>query len=359
MNRVLHVLGDLSVGGVESFIMSIYRRIDRNKIQFDFIVHKLKNDAYREEIERLGGRIFILDRLDFKNPLKYIRDLDEILEKHKEISILHCHFRGTEALILKKAKKHGLMTISHNHGPQKYSKFKSLIRNIFKKDVIKYSDLNFACSDEVGNEFYGKGNYIKINNGIDLEKYKFDEDIRQNTRRELSLSDKYVLINVGSLSDIKNQEFLIGLMPDLLEKNPYIRLVLVGDGPRKGELKKLSKDLKVKDQVIYLGNSDRINELLMAADIFLFPSKREGLGIAAIEAQASGLNTLLSTNVPRDTGLTSSARFIDLDKDKWIDQILNNKLGRQDNIDEIRRKGYDISTSADELFKIYINLTKK
>lgn len=104
MIRVVHVLGDLSVGGVESFIMSIYRRIDREKIQFDFIVHKLENDAYREEIERLGGRIFILDRLDFKNPLKYIRDLDEILENHKEISILHCHFRGTEALILKKQK---------------------------------------------------------------------------------------------------------------------------------------------------------------------------------------------------------------------------------------------------------------
>lgn len=359
MIRVVHVLGDLSVGGVESFIMSIYRRIDRKKIQFDFIVHKLENDAYREEIERLGGRIFVLERLDFKNPLKYIRDLDEILENHKEISILHCHFRGTEALILKKAKKHGLMTISHNHGPQKYSKLKSLIRNFFKKDVLKYSDLKFACSDEVGNEFYGKGNYIKINNGIDLEKYKFDEDIRKKIRSELSLSDKYVLINVGSLSDIKNQEFLISLMPDLLYKNPYISLVLVGDGPKKNELKDLSKDLKVKDQVIFLGNSDRVNELLMGADIFLFPSKREGLGIAAIEAQASGLVTLLSTNVPRDAGLTSSARFIDLDRDKWIDQILNNKLERQDNIDQIRRKGYDISTSADELSRMYINLAKK
>lgn len=359
MIRVVHVLGDLSVGGVESFIMSIYRRIDREKIQFDFIVHKLENDAYREEIERLGGRIFILDRLDFKNPLKYIRDLDEILENHKEISILHCHFRGTEALILKKAKKHGLMTISHNHGAQKYSKFKSLIRSIFKKDVIKYSDLKFACSDEVGNEFYSKGNFIKINNGIDVEKYKFDEDIRQKTRKELDLSHKYVLINVGSLSDIKNQKFLIGLMPDLLEKNPDIRLVLVGDGLKKSELKDLSNDLSVKDQVIFLGNSDRVNELLMGADIFLFPSLREGLGIAAIEAQASGLVTLLSTNVPRDTGLTSSARFIDLDREKWIDQIINNKLDRQDNIDQIRSKGYDISTSASELSRIYINLNKK
>lgn len=357
MIRVVHVLGDLSVGGVESFIMSVFRRIDRDKIQFDFIVHNLENDAYHEEIESLGGRIFILDRLDFKNPLKYIRDLDNILEKHKEFSILHCHFRGTEAIILKEAKKYGLMTISHNHGAQNSSKFNSLIRRIFKKDVLKYSDIKLACSDKAGTDFYGKGSYIKINNGIDTEKYNFDEDIRHKIRRDLSLSDKYVLINVGSLSDIKNQEFLIRLMPDLLKKNPDTRLLLVGDGPIKNELENLCKDLNVKDQVIFLGNSDRVNELLMAADIFLFSSKREGLGIAAIEAQASGLISLLSTNVPRDTAISERARFIDLDRDKWTYEILNNKGSiRKNVIEDIRKKGYDIETSVSELSRIYFNL---
>lgn len=357
MIRVVHILGNLSVGGVESFIMSVFRRIDREKIQFDFIVHSLENDLYREEIENLGGRIFILDRLNFKNPLKYIRNLDNILENHKEISILHCHFRGTEAIILKEAKKYGLMTISHNHGPQKYSKVKSLIRSIFKKDVIKYSDLKLACSDKVGRDFYGKGNYIKINNGIDTEKYKFDADIRRKIRSDLFLSDKYVLINVGSLSDIKNQAFLIHLMPNLLKKNPDTRLLLVGDGPIKCELENLCKDLKVKDQVIFLGNSDRVNELLMAADIFLFPSKREGLGISAIEAQASGLVSLLSTNVPREAGVSEGARFIDLDRDKWTYEILNNKGSiRKNVIEEIGKNGYDIETSVSELSRIYVNI---
>ena len=339
--------------------MSVFRRIDRDKIQFDFIVHNLENDAYREEIESLGGRIFILDRLDFKNPLKYIRDLDNILEKHKEFSILHCHFRGTEAIILKEAKKHGLMTISHNHGAQNSSKFNSLIRRIFKKDVLKYSDIKLACSDKAGTDFYGRGSYKKINNGIDLEKYKFDEDVRQKTRRELKLEENYVLINVGSLSDIKNQDFLIHLMPDLLEKNPDIRLLLVGDGPLKSDLENLCKDLKVSDQVIFLGNSDRVNELLMAADIFLFPSKREGLGISAIEAQASGLVSLLSTNVPREAGISAGARFIDLDRDKWTYEILNNKGSKRKNvIEDIRKKGYDIETSVKKLSNIYLHLFK-
>lgn len=339
--------------------MSVYRRIDRDKIQFDFLVHNLENDAYREEIEGLGGRIFILDRLNFKNPLKYKRDLDNILEKHKEFSILHCHFRGTEAIILKEAKKHDLITISHNHGPQKYSKVKSLIRSFLKKDVLKYSDLRLSCSDKIGRDFYGKGSYIKINNGIDTEKYKFDEDIRRKIRRDLSLSDKYVLINVGSLSDIKNQAFLIRLMPDLLKKNPDTSLLLVGDGPIKNELENLCKDLKVKDQVIFLGNSDRVNELLMAADIFLFPSKREGLGISAIEAQASGLVSLLSTNVPREAGISERARFIALDKDKWTYEILYYRGSiRKNVIEDIRRKGYDIETSVKKLSNIYLHLLK-
>lgn len=359
MIRVVHILGNLSVGGVESFIMSVYRRIDRDKIQFDFLVHNLENDAYREEIEGLGGRIFILDRLNFLNPLKYIRDLDKILEDHKEISILHCHFRGTEAIILKEAKKYGLMTISHNHGTQNSSKFNSLIRRIFKKDVLKYSDIKLACSDQAGTDFYGRGSYKKINNGIDTEKYKLDEDVRQKTRRELKFEENYVLINVGSLSDIKNQDFLIRLMPDLLEKNPYIRLLLVGDGPLKSDLENLCKGLKVSDQVIFLGNSDRVNELLMAADIFLFPSKREGLGISAIEAQASGLTSLLSTNVPRDAGISELARFIALDKDKWMGEILYNKGSiRKNVIEEIRRKGYDIETSVKKLSNIYLHLLK-
>lgn len=360
MIRVVHVLGNLSVGGVESFIMSIYRQMDREKIQFDFIVHRLENEAYRKEIEDLGGRIFILDRLDFKNPLKYIRDLDKILEDHKEISILHCHFRGTEALILKRAKKHGLMTISHNHGAQNYSKIKSFIRDIFKKDIIKYSDIRLACSNEAGSNLYGKGNFVKMNNGIDLAKYKFSEQIRQKIRKDLSLTDVYVLMNVGSLSEIKNQEFLISLMPDLLKKDPSLRLLLVGNGPMKDDLKNLTKELNVEKQVIFYGNSDKVNELLMAADIFLFPSLREGLGIAAIEAQAAGLVTLLSKGVPADTGLSENAKFIDLDKDKWIRQILDNKdMPRLNNIDQIRKEGYDIKESADKLSHIYNNLVSQ
>ena len=337
--------------------MSVYRRIDRDKIQFDFLVHYLKNDDYRKEIEELGGRIFILDRLNFINPLKYIKDLDKILEDHKEISILHCHFRGTEAIILKEAKKHGLMTISHNHGPQNYSKFKSFIRRIFKKDVLKYSDIKLACSDQVGADFFGKDAYIKINNGIDLGKYKFNDEIRQKIRKDLNISNNYVLINVGSLTEIKNQEFLIRLMPGLVKENPSIKLVLAGDGDLRMDLENLSKDLGVSDKVVFLGTSNRVNELLMGGDLFLFPSLREGLGIAAIEAQASGLKSILSTNVPSEVNVTDKLIFLDFDEKKWIQEIIKNKnYKRKDDSEQIKDAGYDIKLSALDLSFLYYKL---
>ena len=357
MIRVVHVLGDLSTGGVESFVMEIYRKIDKTKIQFDFLIHNLKNEKYRQEIEKLGGRVFLIDKFNFKNPLKYIRDLDFILENHKEISILHCHFRGTEPIILKRAKKHGLLTISHNHGPQNYSKFKTFLRNVFKSQVLKYSDLKLVCSDQVGTDYFGKDSYIKINNGIDLEKYKFTDKIRQKIRKELNISDNYVLINVGSLSEIKNQEFLINLMPDLVKKDPSIRMILAGDGDLRSVLENLSKDLGVNDKVIFLGTSDRVNELLMASDLFLFPSLREGLGIAAIEAQASGLKSILSTNVPSEVNVTDKIIFLDLDPKKWVTEIIKSKdYKREDQLEKIKDAGYDIKLSALDLSFLYYKL---
>lgn len=357
MIRVVHVLGDLSTGGVESFVMEIYRNIDRTKIQFDFLIHNMRNEKCRQEIEKLGGRIFLIDKFNFKNPLKYINDLDKILENHKEISILHCHFRGTEPIILKRAKKHGLMTISHNHGPQNYSKFKTFLRNIFKNQVLKYSDLKLACSDQVGTDFFGKDVYIKINNGIDLGKYKFNYEIRQKIRKDLNISKDYILINVGTLSEIKNQEFLIRLLPGLVNEDPSIKLILAGDGDLRMDLENLSKDLGVSDQVIFLGTSDRVNELLMGGDLFLFPSLREGLGIAAIEAQASGLKSILSTNVPSEVGLTNKTIFLDLDEEKWIQEIIKNKAyKREDELEKIKDAGYDIKLSALDLSFLYYKL---
>ena len=357
MIRVVHVLGDLSTGGVESFVMEIYKKIDKTKIQFDFIIHNLKNEKYRQEIEKLGGRVFLIERFNFRNPLKYIRDLNSFLENHKEISILHCHFRGTEPIILKRAKKHGLLTISHNHGPQNYSKFKTFLRNSFKNQVLKYSDLKLACSDQVGIDFFGKGGYIKINNGIDLEKYKFDDKIRQKIRKDLNISDNYVLINVGSLTEIKNQEFLIRFMPELIKKDPSIRLIIAGDGDLRIELENLSKDLGVKDKVIFLGTSDRVNELLMASDLFLFPSLREDLGIATIEAQASGLKSILSTNVPSEVDVTDKIIFLDLDEKKWIQEIIKSKsYKREDQLEKIKDAGYDIKLSALDLSFLYYKL---
>lgn len=146
-------------------------------------------------------------------------------------------------------------------------------------------------------------------------------------------------------------------MPELIKKDPSIRLIIAGDGDLRIELENLSKDLGVKDKVIFLGTSDRVNELLMASDLFLFPSLREGLGIAAIEAQASGLKSILSTNVPSEVNVTDKIIFLDLDPKKWVTEIIKSKdYKREDQLEKIKDAGYDIKLSALDLSFLYYKL---
>lgn len=356
--RILHVLGDLGVGGIESLLISIYKNIDKSKIKFDFLVHNIDNKQHVETINKLGGNVYKIRPFSPKNPFKYHKDLNDFFKKHNYYKILHCHFRRTESTILKIAKEHSLITISHSHGKSLGSGIKALLRTYQKKDVIKYSDYRFACSKAAGKFLYGKNSFKIISNGIEVENYIFDEDIRNKLRSDFNLEDKYVLVNVGSLSIVKNQKFLLELLPSLLERDGDIRLLLVGDGPLKRELKEKTKSLKIEDKVTFLGSVNNVYDILQACDLFLLPSLSEGLPLSCVEAQASGLKCLLSSNVPEDTAITNNVNFIDLEnKNKWKSSIIENKTYLRRNMyNEISDKGFNIKSTSKCLNDFYLNV---
>lgn len=355
--RIVHVMGSMGVGGIESLLMTIMKKLDPDKFAFDFLVHRIDNPLMKEQIESLGGRVFTIDKLNPLKPWVYLNDLDKFFDKHKEIKILHNHFRGTEALILRKAKAHGLVTISHNHGIQNSSKLKNFIRNLFKGQVMKYSDYRFACSDEAGRDLYG-ASYVKINNGIDLDKFRFSDKLRDEIRKEFDLCDKFVLLNVASLMSVKNQSFLIEIMPELVEKNPKTRLIFLGNGPDENMLKDKARELGVSDFILFLPSSNRVGAYLSAADLFLFPSLREGLGIAAMEAQASGLKVLASDRIPKEVGISPYLKFLPLEKAKWIREILDTMpYDRLDFSKEISDAGYNIASTVSYLSDFYQSIS--
>lgn len=361
--RILHVLGNLNRGGAETMVMNLYRNMDRSKIQFDFVVHTEEKCAYEEEIIKLGGKIFRVPRYSGKNHFSYIKAWNELFQNHREYKIVHGHVRSTAAIYLKIAKKYDVITISHSHSTSSGTGIAAKIKNIFQFPIRYIADYFFACSAEAGEWLFGKrvidkNNFYIIKNGINLQKFKFDEEKRNNKRKELGLKDKIVVGHVGRFTYPKNHEFLIEIFHELNKVNKNTILVLAGEGPLENEIHKKIQEYELNEDVLFLGSVDNIEDVFQMFDFFVFPSLYEGLGMVAIEAQSSGLTCFVSDNLPNDIMLTKKIHKISLEKGAktWASEILqflNDKDKRYNESDHDILKIYDINESSKYLEKIY------
>ena len=243
MERVLQVVPSMISGGTESFIMNLYRNIDRNKIQFDFLVHTKKKGYYDEEIKKLGGRIYYLTLKDDLNIFKYIKELKVFLKKHNEYKTLHVNMPSTGFIPLKIAKRIGVKTrIAHSHQTSFNSGIKGLIFNFTSKLMYKYSTINIACSKKAGNFMFKNDKFVVIPNSIDTTKFVYNLDYRNEIRNRLGINNKIVIGHVGRFAREKNQLFLLKLMKKVDDKR--FHLILIGNGP----LKKYIRSEKSNDK---------------------------------------------------------------------------------------------------------------
>lgn len=328
--RVLHVLGSLDMGGIENFLMNIYRKIDKTKIQFDFLVHYSKKGFFEEEIKSLGGKIYRVKFINEVSHFEYLSQLNKFFKKYPEYKIVHSHYNTISGFILREAKKCNVpFRISHSHiANPKYKFLDSIYKSYSKSKVNCNSNIKFACSNEAGKWLFGKNKkYEIINNGIDIEKFLFDFQVRKDVRRELGLKDdEFAIVNIGRFEKQKNQHFLIKIMKELQSETSKIKLFLVGDGPLRDEINSFSKNL---NNVVNLGIRSDISRLLNGMDLKIFPSLFEGLGIVAIEAQVNGLNVLASDRIPKevDLGLNLYQELsLNSSLETWINMIKKLKL---------------------------------
>lgn len=364
--RILHVLGTLNRGGAETMVMNIYRNIDSSKVQFDFIVHTNNKCDYCDEIVKLGGKIYNIPRYTGRNHFKYKRAWNDFFNNHSEYKIIHGHMRSTAAIYLNIAKKHGLVAIAHSHSTaSRGNKIEQVVKTIIQFPIRYISDYLFACSDEAGKWLFGKrairgNNYKIIKNAIDFDKYIFNESTRNEVRRNLGIEDKFVIGHVGSFTHPKNHKFLINLFYKIQIKNNNSVLLLVGDGELRMQIEKQIKSLGINDKVILTGVVENVNDYLQAMDVFAFPSIFEGLGIATIEAQVSGLPCIISDVVPREICITNLVKFIDikLPHQVWIDEILGFSNSQRENFLEhgFRKEEYDIEKVSKDLELMYIGI---
>ncbi len=340
-------------------LMNWYRNIDRNVVQFDFLLRSQEN-IYADEIEKLGGRVYYtaeFPKYYFKNKKQTIKFFKE---HASEYSAIHVHCNALLYVnVFNIAKKYGInVRIIHSHSTKTKNKLFEIIHKINKKKIHKMANGYFACSKEAGKwAFNQKIDYKVINNGIDVQRFKYSNEAREEIREELSLEGKFVVGHVGRFLDVKNHAFLL----DVFEKVSKIRddavLMLVGTGPLESATKEDVNRRGLADKVHFLGVRKDVGRLYSAMDIFAFPSKYEGLGVSLIEAQTSGLYCVASDRISRECEISKNIQFLPIsDSTLWANTIIaqKDKYNRANCYKQTVEAGFDIKTSVKILESYYL-----
>lgn len=355
--RIALVMGKYVTGGIKSVIMNYYYYIDRNKIQFDFLVDDNSPMKDYSEIEKLGGRVFEIPSV--KNPVKNVRACVKILKEGNYVCV-HGYINTLNVFPMLAGKLAKTpVRIAENLSTAHAGEAKTLLKNILKP-FAKVFPTHLAANSKYAAEWlYGAASVPKckiIYNALDLTKYKFDPMIRDQKRRELGIEDCFVVGHIGRYHYQKNHEFLIDIFNAIYKVDQNSRLFLIGYGELKEHIFNKIDMLGLRDAVIDGGATEDIVPLYNAMDCFVLPSFYEGLPVVGIEAQATGLPCVMSSEVTAETGITPCAQFIDLKEpaEYWANQILKWKnYVRIDLSKQITRQGYNIMNEASELEKYY------
>lgn len=361
MIRVLQVYPQMNNAGTERVIFNLYENIDTSKVQFDFLVER--EGELDQKIKNMGGHIYYLHE---KKNKEYYRSLVKFFECHKEYKIVHTHTHSRMSIVLKAAKKCKVpCRIAHSHNARNdLPKIAGFLKGLTSIPIEMNANCFYACSFNAAKWLFPhKLNSCKIlYNGIKLDDYLFNLENRLKIRKELGISDNtFLMIHVGRFAKQKNHEFLVRILENYngLDSSDW-KILLVGDGPLREGIDKEVNVRGLSNHVIFLGNRSDVSSLYSAADIFVFPSLHEGLGIVVIEAQASGLQCIVSEAVPQeadmDIGLIKTLSLKD-NITNWTNSILNSKCNIKNRADfnkYIIGGKYDICRVAKEMQEFYV-----
>lgn len=348
-------------GGLESYIMNIYRNCDRDKVQFDFAVFGDKKIAYTDEIKSLGGRVFHIPRKK-QSVKEHYGMMKKIFENTPyEAVYFQFNMKPLSLDLFRYAKKYGVkkrIIHSHNTTEPKMSVKDRIREKLADMKLDKYVNYRFACSYDAGKWMFGNRDYKVIPNCVNCDDFKYDTDRRNAKRRELGLENKYVIGTVGRLQPAKNPEYIIDIINECVKIDKECVLVHIGDGNLKDNINNKVEKLHLEDNVKMLGARTDISEFMNAMDAFILPSLHEGFPIVLVEAQATGLRCYVADNITRDCNITGNVKYlpIDVTPEVWAETIAQDKdIERRDMSDIVRKKGYDIKTMAEEMEKFFLS----
>lgn len=363
--RILHFPSSLDKhDGRMHVLMNLYKKIDRNIIQFDFVAPRSGLESFEKEIVELGGKIYWLDA-KLRGDLAAIYKFSYKVMKTYPYDTMVYHNFSPWIVSLIAAKRLGIrnrIVLAHNSSWGS-TKIHSLRNKMFGVPILKKATLKVGCSHFVGERIFKK-DYITILNSIDPEEYRFDESERSRIRDEFGIGKNTIVVGqVARFSPEKNHRFTFNVIQSLAEQGQDVQLFLLGEGAMESDLLSLAKKLKIQSNVSFIGQQENVVPFLSAMDIFVLPSIVEGLPMVSLEAQGTGLPTLISDRVGRDCD-TGRAEFLPIDNSGikiWADKIQS--LSKQQN----ERKGgytdlvnspFNMNVSAKIWQQLFVRLAK-
>lgn len=357
--RILQVMPAMDAGGMETFVMNIYRRIDRAAVQFDFLCHYDKPFFFDAEIADLGGRMYKLAVRQDNNVPRYLRALDALFAAHPEYKILHGHYSGFGMFYNPRAAAHGVtVRAGHSHNTSYEKNLVGTLDRLMSRRFSAGVTDPFACSAAAGRMLFPGRNVTVVPNGIDTARFaRPDPAARARLRAEWGVGEDALLLgHVGRFNAQKNHAGLLQIFAAVCERIPKARLVCIGTGPLEAETRTLAAQMGLGERVIFAGTRQDTDSCYRAMDAFLLPSLFEGVPVVLIEAQASGLPCFVADTVDREAAFGKKTWFLPLDDpEQWAARIAETDLTRDpDPAAAAVRAGYDIRFAADTLQAFYL-----
>lgn len=341
MIRVLQVLGGTNLGGAESRIMDLYRHMDRENVQFDFLITEGNSGYFTPEIQSLGGKVYTVPKYRIYNHAQYIKAVKQFFKEHNEFVAVHGHMTSTAGVYLPIAKKAGIpLTIAHARSAGVDKGIKGTLTRVLRKGLARKCDMCLSCSDLAavsvfGQEQFDDGNVKIMPNAIAVADFAVDEMVRKEIRARYAIEDKLVIGHVGRFHSAKNHEFLIKVFGEFVQLREDAVLMIVGDGTLREQIVQWidenDKELvaagkkSIKDKIILTGSQTPVDPFYQAFDLFLFPSFYEGMPGTVVEAQASGVKCLISDTITRQVKITDIVEYESLKNDEshWAKKLIS------------------------------------
>ena len=358
--RVLHVFGALDSGGVSNFVMNAYRQLDRTQVQFDFAMTSGKTGLFDEQVQAMGGRIFYFD------PARSLLDnLQYVLRKNGPFAAVHSHVFFYSGLVLRATKRAGVpVRIAHAHNAHT-GESRGCLRLTYERGmqllIRRYATLLLGCSEKACRYVFGDAAMRDarchvLPDGINCDRFAFRAEVRSEMRAAYGLDGQFVVGHVGHFTAAKNHEKILRVFAALCRRRQDAALLLVGDGELEADVRRMAQELEIADRVVFAGAMQDVERTYQAMDVFLFPSRYEGFGMAVVEAQASGLACVASDVVPEETNASGRVTYLPLRAPDaaWAEAVLSAPARETDGRSaETVKALYDIQSVAQTLCAIY------